>query len=129
MRISDWSSDVCSSDLDRTQLVGIGLARVTGLRDRIPDRHQDTGRGHARGQRLQEVAPAVIVVVAQQPHLVFSTGILSSEKEKAADHSAADRSASTDRKRVVSGNSVSIRVDLGGRRIIIKKKHIKIIKI
>src|SRR3546814_11443595 len=106
MRISDWSSDVCSSDLDRTQLVGIGLARVTGLRDRIPDRHQDTGRGHARGQRLQEVAPAVIVVVAQQPHLVFSTGILSSEKETAADHSAADRSASTGR-----SEDVRIRTD------------------
>src|SRR3546814_19906906 len=34
----------------------------------------------------------------------------------------------TDRKSVVSGKSVSVRVDLGGRRIIKKKKHNKHIK-
>src|SRR3546814_18668729 len=33
------------------------------------------------------------------------------------------RAGAADRKRVVSGKSVSVRVDLGGRRIIKKKKH------
>src|SRR3546814_12857995 len=33
------------------------------------------------------------------------------------------RNLRRDRKRVVSGTSVSVRVDLGGRRIITKKKH------
>src|SRR3546814_11303732 len=35
---------------------------------------------------------------------------------------AADLAAAQDRKSVVSGKSVSVRVDLGGRRIIKKKK-------
>src|SRR3546814_15508142 len=46
-----------------------------------------------------------------------------------ADHCPGDRLLLTaeipDRKRVVSGKSVSVRVDLGGRRILKKKKHIK----
>src|SRR3546814_17310852 len=100
MRISDWSSDVCSSDLwketddedahDPRGLDGPGAARRLrkgrGARTR---RHghedRDTGRNGAAGR---------------------------------CDHRAAGRSRSRsgeDRKSVVSGKSVSVRVDLGGR--------------
>src|SRR3546814_12095432 len=95
MRISDWSSDVCSSDLRR---------RIAG--DRI--------RG--RRQQLQRRAPAQFPVV---------------ERRRVADArelfgqscaESAGIAAPADRKSVVKGKRVSVRVDLGGRRIL-KKKH------
>src|SRR3546814_3437876 len=76
MRISDWSSDVCSSDL----LLLTAEVRSTPVFSRRPS-------PQGEGGRLE--------------YLVVR-------------HS--------DRKSVVSGKSVSVRVDLGGRRIIKKKK-------
>src|SRR3546814_20446912 len=75
MRISDWSSDVCSSDLKRVFLKRAGEA----------------------GERAYELT-------ADFPVLPGDTLRL-------------------DRKSVVSGKSVSVRVDLGGRRSI--TKHIQ----
>src|SRR3546814_5720717 len=53
MRISDWSSDVCSSDLDRGDRFGHPV-----LRDRIVERrdgivHLAGGRGQRRREREQ----------------------------------------------------------------------------
>src|SRR3546814_20173932 len=84
MRISDWSSDVCSSDL----LVPMSRPAT------IADRRGDTGFifGVNPAWRVMRYPP------------------------------------SSDRKSVVSGKSVSVRVDLGGRRIIKQKiilDHIK----
>src|SRR3546814_15945189 len=76
MRISDWSSDVCSSDLFE-----------------------------AMGLRVDEFA---IDEAKIKDHPGYSPSIVSYE----------------DRKSVVSGKSVSVRVDLGGRRII-KKKNLE----
>src|SRR3546814_16932642 len=87
MRISDWSSDVCSSDL------------------LLPDRAD--GRGGAAHQ------------AAVRPALCRGGG----DRRRADDALCAVRRQ--DRKSVVSGKSVSVRVDLGGRRII-KKKKVKI---
>src|SRR3546814_16093287 len=71
MRISDWSSDVCSSDL-----------------------FED----HARSHRIHAIDLRRIGHLAQKV-----------------------RGITRDRKSVVSGKSVSVRVDLGGRRIITTK--------
>src|SRR3546814_17705206 len=79
MRISDWSSDVCSSDLP-----GAGAAAA------------------GDGERQAAVAPG--------PRLRASAGLGHRRSGDAGD-----------RKSVVSGKSVSVRVDLGGRRIIKKK--------
>src|SRR3546814_16409673 len=46
---------------------------------------------------------------------------IESEHQVVSDTRAAVRHADPDRKSVVSGKSVSVRVDLGGRRIIKKK--------
>src|SRR3546814_7274183 len=81
MRISDWSSDVCSSDLHP------GEDRQ-GARRALPD---PTG---PVGQAQRSLADAL-------------------------------RRHEADRKSVVSGKSVSVRVDLGGRRIIKKQKNHK----
>src|SRR3546814_12928482 len=48
--------------------------------------------------------------------------LISSRRSNSADHNASAHSAAGDRKSVVQGKSVSVRVDLGGRRIIKKKK-------
>src|SRR3546814_19699897 len=93
MRISDWSSDVCSSDLPAPWHWESIWARA-GRRARscvradgsFPPAHAD-----------KAVAPC--------------------------RRSALHRQMPEDRKSVVWGKSVSVRVDLGGRRIIKKKMN------
>src|SRR3546814_17644363 len=100
MRISDWSSDVCSSDLvARLQRDVQGLA----------------GRLHAAAQlaALGQCHRLAAVLVAVELDLVVLV------KQRAF----AGQRQQRDRKSVVSGKSVSVRVDLGGRRIIKKKNN------
>src|SRR3546814_11911252 len=103
MRISDWSSDVCSSDLlghiavDRLVVGDAGAGRVDdGDVARRISIHQPRQPKHGIGPEHQRIE--VIIVHA------------------AVDHVHADR------KSVVEGKSVSVRVDLGGRLSIKKKK-------
>src|SRR3546814_12508768 len=86
MRISDWSSDVCSSDL-----IGV-LSRV--LLFRVPP-------GRATDDPDDGPTPL--------------TALINPVLEALGDERVV-------RKSVVLGKSVSVRVDLGGRRLI-KKKH------
>src|SRR3546814_14762826 len=115
MRISDWSSDVCSSDLlDRhvqggRRLVGDDDLGIVQNRDGDGD-----ALAHAAGQLVRIGAqPGRRIRDADPPQGLFgaSEGLLSR-----------DLLVRLDRKSVVSGKSVSVRVDLGGRRIIKKKK-------
>src|SRR3546814_14705185 len=98
MRISDWSSDVCSSDLQ-----GAGAARghcgCAEYPAQIPDR--DPVRNGARGP----------------PHLAARARWRLSARPVPDRHQ--------DRKSVVSGKSVSVRVHLGGSCIIQKKTYDK----
>src|SRR3546814_20185624 len=107
MRISDWSSDVCSSDLVRP-LLGIGrdeleaYAREQGL-DWIEDPSNQC-LDHSRNYLRHQVLP---VIRQRWPRAAINMA-------RAAAHLG-------DRKRGVSGKSVSVRVDMGGRGIIKKK--------
>src|SRR3546814_20310787 len=83
MRISDWSSDACSSDLGRC----------------------------GRAVRFQAGAQAPPRLGQTQDQTRPETARRSRTKMR------------IDRKSAVSGKSVSVRVDLGGRRIIKKKKN------
>src|SRR3546814_15296200 len=97
MRISDWSSDVCSSDLSDGYRRRHRLHRA-GLPRRARD---DGGVAAAHLRRLPALRP------------VWSL-------------SAGPARPSSDRKSVVWGQSVSVRVEHGGRRIIkTKKSHNK----
>src|SRR3546814_4565466 len=88
MRISDWSSDVCSSDLFPLDQDG-GLGRFAeGLK---------TGAGEEIERPQRRGRPRLL---------------------------EGDRPGG-DRKSVVKGKSVSVRVDLGGRRIMKKKLGLK----
>src|SRR3546814_11476058 len=97
MRSSDWSSDVCSSDLAARQ---IGRSRAGGQSAGVKGALSPSLAG-ARGGSTKRPAQC------RQFFALTQKGSL--------------RSLPTpDRKSVVSGKRVSVRVDLGGRRIIKK---------
>src|SRR3546814_5465283 len=50
MRISDWSSDVCSSDLVQEKNGGIALTRLNHSRTQSPDIHPAMGEGSSRSE-------------------------------------------------------------------------------
>src|SRR3546814_13229944 len=99
MLISDWSSDVCSSDLLRLQLQSAADPAL-GLLSDLRRGGLGLGRAHHRhaGGLCHAVRPRHL---ARLRHRAGTGG--------------------TERKSVVSGKSVSVRVDLGGSRIIKKK--------
>src|SRR3546814_15280113 len=88
MRISDWSSDVCSSDLEGGRILQ---------------------RGHGRADRFGRRPDGREFLLSRNEHA--ASGRASGDR---GDHRQ-------DRKSVVWGKSVSVRVDLGGRGIIKKK--------
>src|SRR3546814_12920076 len=92
MRISDWSSDVCSSDL----------------------RHAKSGQHLDPNREFSAKFGIALERVCQYP------ARQQRERESAAiDHAHVGRFGVFfgDRKSVVSGKSVSVSLDLGGRRI------------
>src|SRR3546814_12028785 len=130
MRISDWSSDVCSSDLSAEDGAAVvpraaenqhdpdeegGDHRIDGFRrDRAVEvGEKSAAEAHQAGAENEGLQAAEGDVLAERGgrRLVVADG---------PHHAAPGR---TDRKSVVSGKSVSVRVDLGGRRIIKKKKQ------
>src|SRR3546814_19698257 len=109
MRISDWSSDVCSSDL-----------RVRSAQHFDPV--------DVAGEQMAEiisVADAARVVDLDPVDQHQSLRRFGAAQRYARHRSHAARPAEPDRKSVVSGKSVSVRVDLGGRRIIKNKNKKK----
>src|SRR3546814_1627802 len=97
MRISDWSSDVCSSDLTLSStLISIssscllaGFAAPVVISRLVGEAHEPVDRVRIH-------------------HRVAARGLF-------------ERPAEQDRKRVVLGKRVSVRVNLGGRRFFQKK--------
>src|SRR3546814_20769828 len=114
MRISDWSSDVCSSDLlpgrgDELDLVepdaAEGGAEVGHLRDVV-----EVGRDRV-GQRVDERVEAV-----RPDQDVARDGLV--------DHRRPQRLL-TYRNSVVKGKRVTVRVCFGCRRLLTKTQQIK----
>src|SRR3546814_18681036 len=103
MRISDWSSDVCSSDLS---------ARLLDI------------------SSYDEAGAAAIEAITQAARNLPSDGWLARHGEgdpfgpiarMLAEVRGTALARARDRKSVVEGKSVSVRVDLGGRRNITNK--------
>src|SRR3546814_16376693 len=94
MRISDWSPDVCSSDLCFSSKMRV--ERQCQFIDRPPP-------------------------VASQPELGKFQRVSSRKNATRLDLPRRGIKPARDRKSVVPGTIVSVRVDLGGRRIMKKK--------
>src|SRR3546814_15050237 len=103
MRISDWSSDVCSSDLAH----------------RTDPGRSDCGRRGARAAR--RLRPAPLSEPIEPPTVRRQRVALKVIGWTFRSSTPPPSNAQPDRKSVVSRKSVSVRVDLGGRRIIKKK--------
>src|SRR3546814_11481678 len=100
MRISDWSSDVCSSDLStggRKRKAGGWPAAKPPSGASGRNWNNDMGPKGADWKKPAIRPPGAM--------------------------NARSRRGRAERKSVVEGKRVSVRVDLGGRRIIKKKKH------
>src|SRR3546814_13880066 len=145
MRIRDWSSDVCSSDLDLKLTEGASLlatdAEVKTLeallakRDDIDNYVAYVGTGSPRfylplDQQLPAANFAQFVVRADGTEsretlrrwLVEEVAPRFPELQlRVTRLESGPPVGSPDRKSVVSGRSVSVRVDLGGGRVMKKK--------
>src|SRR3546814_13416277 len=122
MRSSDWSSDVCSSDLSETRCADDTCRTVFGSRRLCAASGTFAIVAVTAGPTLRQPACAAhaMPIMAQSGRLSFTSPL------KAAHQNQYERAAKTtrviiDRKSVVVGKSVSVRVDLGGRRNIKKK--------
>src|SRR3546814_13889729 len=102
MRISDWSSDVCSSDLAWNDALPVGAVDVA-VRER--PRHVAIAADHHGGQAGPGEALHVDLAARRA-----QVRVAQARAEPRA------RRAPAERKSVVEGKSVAVRVDLGVRR-------------
>src|SRR3546814_12406875 len=135
MRISDWSSDVCSSDLGSIQLgadpVSAG-ASTTNLRRLValqlqsefpePEFVRIDAKGFGQNDQWGEKAEvcrsnASLCIACGKAH--ENTDVTTGRTERGN----AKWFYRCDRKRVVEGKSVSVRVDVGGGRKMKKNKQ------
>src|SRR3546814_20692866 len=133
MRISDWSSDVCSSDLLPMKIrEGSNIPSWPGLGVRVvaPIANSDSTVIPKKGTKPRAITRGAdrITVLERgcDREIIHCIGSFCSLRKRvlARTDKTIITSAKTmaDRKSVVSGKSVSVRVNLGGRRSIKKKK-------
>src|SRR3546814_20805969 len=116
MRISVWSSDVCSSDLKRVRFVGLNAYEAEGgvvLRDLFSQNDEGWLQDVALLERL------VAAKLTSEAETIQAEGWrwIQIAQEFPYGHTGGLRRP-IDRKSVVSGRSVSVRGDLGGRRVL-----------
>src|SRR3546814_15558191 len=104
MRISDWSSDVCSSDLAILWLTGLGCVEADCFGTEIP---ATVPARTLRTLIISALRSAGVLLTRIGANFLGST----------------NHRAHLDRKSVVSGQRVAVLVDLGGRRSIKKKEQ------
>src|SRR3546814_16901877 len=120
MRISDWSSDVCSSDLYANDTaIGALVIAFAILAPMMP------GMSHEGMMDPSDVPPgwtySPSTYLQRLPIIALgAVGFFIARWLAAYQLGHVDE---VDRKSGVWGKSVSVRVDLGGRRLLKKKKH------
>src|SRR3546814_16493200 len=141
MRISDWSSDVCSSDLDRSRSRSPpdSSSRRGGRRPLPSALEVRPARrsGHPSGRKPETASPATALPPAsspppprpadagaptRRPPHPLRPSVPSSDIRPFGAGRIIAYLAGRDRKSVVEGKSVYVRVELGGGRILTKKK-------
>src|SRR3546814_16676208 len=110
MRISDWSSDVCSSDLY------------------VEDRHEDGDSRHRIARHRRHAAAVIDSQFARWRHFPDQRDKPVGRRDDPAlvlrrdPHRVAEEREHAARKSAVEGKRVAVRVDIGGGRNINKKK-------
>src|SRR3546814_19210266 len=114
MRISDWSSDVCSSDL----AAAINAASVPGLTTTASNQVVTafTAAGGTAGDTVNLSINGVYVFAAQEADTALTGGEFATQIHLISTQTGEIGRASC-------GERVSVRVDLGGRRTIKTKKN------
>src|SRR3546814_12542271 len=113
MRISDWSSDVCSSDLEGRGIFGgvahdLDMAEALGL-ERLSDR-PDAAVHHVAGRDDVGAGARLIQRLSHQ----YLDRLVVENIARAVDQPVLPMTG-IDRKRVESGKSGSVSVNIGGR--------------
>src|SRR3546814_16310933 len=127
MRISDWSSDVCSSDLgapgDFAQAyviaheIGHHVQTLTGISDRVRDMQRQVSEAEANGLSVRLELQADCFAGIWAHHADRSRAILEAGAiEEGRNAAAAIGDDRLDRAGVVEGKRVSVHVSLGGGR-------------
>src|SRR3546814_14670019 len=119
MRISDWSSDVCSSDLLALFFRGFDRLRQARALEACL-RNQFIGFRHI-GVMVLAVVVAESLLGDDIAESVFRIGEFG-QYESHGIAPVSPRVEQVDRRSVAWGKSVSVRLDVGGRRSIKKKK-------
>src|SRR3546814_13014622 len=114
MRISDWSSDVCSSDLSNMVARSIMWSWDTYIQDEWDNVVLDQGVFKRRA--VEAVKYMVDLYHKTMTPAVFAWNAASNNQDLLAGKAS-------ERKSVVSGKSVSGRVARGGRRFIKQKNN------
>src|SRR3546814_17222840 len=123
MRISDWSSDVCSSDLQRRKDAKKTAAFIHVVTPVLIGNDEE-------GSVVLDyivVTGYIITDEADQLHAIRDQGAAAHARQRGGADRRQDRGLcrQPDRTSVVSGKSVSVRVDLDGRRVLKKKNIIR----
>src|SRR3546814_20022793 len=115
MRISDWSSDVCSSDLSSAYFGANYMQQTTESQNWV----DEDGAALERLLRQRHSVRGFLARPIPAPLLtrVFELAQLAPSNVNAQPWRV-DILSGRDRKRVVKGKSVSVREDLCGRRLI-----------
>src|SRR3546814_17395648 len=136
MRISDWSSDVCSSDLVIAALDYLIASNRKGFGDAVPafddgrldakDRHVvvigggDTAMDCVRTAVRQGAKSVKCLYRRDRDNMPGSQREVANAEEEGVEFvwlSAPERFPAEERKSVGEGKRVAVRVELGGRRI------------
>src|SRR3546814_12571268 len=117
MRMSDWSSDVCSSDLFSEIGEGDGLRITTNTRFNF---------GSGKGAIDADISYPIDRLIGGNLNFYLIGQAFTGYGENLLDYNRrmTRLRLGLDRKSGVEGKRVSVRVNLGGRRIIKKKRHI-----
>src|SRR3546814_11947216 len=99
LRISDWSSDVCSSDLGDSRTIYVEACTEK----------EEEGDFNLKSGTVLVVLHGALDITIEGTNETF---------KKVSDCLVVVETVTIDRKSVVSGQRVSVRVDLGGRSIL-----------
>src|SRR3546814_12379039 len=124
MRISDWSSDVCSSDLSLAIRPGNTITGCASPRGTLRSSHE---RAAANADHSKNARPSSANSNGEGGRIDGNGELMDRScrvkpEQRGKYHAAKHPDCELDRKSVVKGKSVAVRADLGGRRIIKKKK-------